>query len=104
MALAAGIRFTSAGNSTGGLCGVEQGGEIHGIGIRETGFLAADGANTHALLDGMRTVLDDAILEGPVFTPAVLEIEIAEVDAGTHQLAHGAVNAVQIEVLRGKKL
>ena len=29
---------------------------------------------------------------------------MAEVYAGTHLLAHGAVNAVQVEVLRGKKL
>ena len=50
----------------------------------KAGFLATDGSHADTLLDGMRTVFDDAVFEGPVFTSAVLKVEIAEVDAGTH--------------------
>ncbi len=51
------------GNRTGRLGGVKQLRQHNLIGVCETGLLAADRAHTHALLDGVATVLDDALFQ-----------------------------------------
>jgi hypothetical protein len=47
------------------VCRLEQRGQHHLVGIGETGFLTGQGAHTHALLDAVGAILDDAVLERP---------------------------------------
>jgi hypothetical protein len=51
------------------------------IGIGEAGLLAAHRAHAHALLDRMRTVLDDAVFHRPALMARMLEIQIGEINA-----------------------
>src|SRR5690606_5850549 len=53
--------------------------------------------------DRMRAVLDDAVLERPALAPAVLEIQVPEIDAGAEQAREGAVQASEIEAGRGEQ-
>ena len=62
------------------------------VGIGEAGLLAADRAHAHALLDRVRAVAHDAVLHRPALAPRVLEVDVAEVDAGPQQ---GAERALQ---------
>ena len=65
------------------------------VGIGEAGLLAADRAHADALLDRVRAVLDDAVLDRPALAPAVLEIQVAEIHARAHQPREGAVEFAQ---------
>ena len=50
---------------------------------------------TKGILDRMRAVLDDAVLDRPAFAPAVLEIQVAEIHARPEQAAEGAIELAQ---------
>ncbi|KAG0778685.1 hypothetical protein G6F22_011089 [Rhizopus arrhizus] len=67
------------------------------IGIGKAGLLAGNRPHAHALLDGMGTVLDDAVLHAPALAAGVLEVEVAKVDTGAEQLAEGALQASGIQ-------
>jgi hypothetical protein len=67
------------------------------IRIGEAGLLAGDRAHAHALLDRMRTVLDDAVLHAPALVARMLEIQVAEVDARAQQAGERALQRVGIQ-------
>ncbi len=67
------------------------------VGVGESGLLAGHRPYAHALLDGMGTVLDDAVFHAPALAAGVLEIEVAEVHTGAEQLAEGALQAIGIQ-------
>src|SRR3546814_5588986 len=60
------------------------------VGIGEAGFLAGNRAHAHTLFDRMRAVPDDAVLDRPGLAPRMLEIQVAEIDAGAEQRTEGA--------------
>ena len=55
------------------------------VGIRKTGFLAADRAHAEPLVDRVRAVLDDAVFNRPTLAACMLEIQIAIVHAWAQQ-------------------
>src|SRR5690606_273650 len=65
--------------------------------VGEAGLLAADRAHAHALLDRVRAVLDDPVLHAPALAPRMLEIDVAEVDAGPEQGAEHAIETGRVE-------
>src|SRR5690606_11551635 len=67
------------------------------VGVGEAGLLATDRTDAHALLDGVGTIAHDAVLHRPALPSRMLEIQVAEVDAGTEQAAKGAFQAGGIE-------
>src|SRR5690606_1855167 len=73
------------------------------VGIGEAGLLAADRAYAHTLLDGVRTVLDDAVLDSPALAPAVLEIQGTVLDARPHQPLEGPVQGGKVQAARRKQ-
>ncbi len=94
---AGGLRAALARDRARGLRCFEQGIAMDIVGIGEAGFLAGDCAHAHALLDGVRTVLDDAVFHAPALAPRMLEIQIAEVDARAQQGAEGAVEMAGVQ-------
>ena len=73
------------------------------IGVGEAGLLAGNRAHTHALLDGMGTVLDDAILHAPALAAGVLEVKVTKVHTGAEQLPEGALKASGIQATRAQQ-
>src|SRR3546814_10718103 len=67
------------------------------VGIGEAGFLAGNRAHAHALFDRMRAVPDDAVLDRPGLAPRMLEVQVAEIDAGAEQRTEGAFQPGRIE-------
>src|SRR5690606_18604534 len=67
--------------------GLEQGRGVDVVRVREAGLLAGDRPHANALLDRMRAVLDDAVLHRPALAPGMLEVQVAEIDAGAEQRA-----------------
>src|SRR5690606_9199984 len=82
-----------AGDGARGPGRIGQRDRIDVVGIGEAGLLAGDRAHAHALLDRVRTVLDDAVLYRPAFAARVLEIQVAGIDAGPEQRAERAIQA-----------
>ena len=80
---------TGTGNGPGRTGSFHQGWQTQFIGIGKAGFFPGDGAHAYALLDRMRAGFDDAILHGPAFLPAVLEIQIGKIHARTQQATKG---------------
>ena len=91
------MRAAIAGDRARGAGRAQQRLRIDVIGIGEAGLLAGDRAHADALVDGVRAVLDDAVLHRPALAPRMLEVEIAEIDAGPKQGAEGAMQALLVE-------
>jgi hypothetical protein len=49
------------------------------VGVGKRGFLAADGAHAHALVDAEGAGLDDALFQAPAFVAGVLEVQVGVV-------------------------
>ena len=90
-----------ARNGARGMRGFEQRGQHHFVGIREAGLLAGQRAHTDALLDAVRAVLDDAVLERPRLFTRRLEIDVGVVDGVTHHVAEHVGNAILVEFVPG---
>ena len=69
------------------------------IGIGEAGLLTADGAHADALIDIVRAILDDAVLDHPGFVIAGLEIEIGVVDTAFCQLTQYPVQVLMTQLV-----
>ena len=91
------MRVAVAGDRPRGAGRAQQRLRIDVVGIGEAGLLAGDGAHADALIDGMRAILDDAVLHRPALAPRMLEVEITEIDARTQQRAEGAMQALLVE-------
>src|SRR3546814_5947392 len=74
-----------AGNRARGVRRSQQRLGVDVVGIGEAGFLAGNRAHAHTLFDRMRAVPDDAVLDRPGLAPRMLEIQVAEIDAGAEQ-------------------
>src|SRR5690606_28643600 len=82
--------------------GLEQCRGVDVVRVREAGLLAGDRAHANALLDRMRAVLDDAVLHRPALAPGMLEVQVAEIDAGAEQRTERAFQAAGVEA-RGQQ-
>ncbi len=65
--------------------------------IRETGLLAGERAHADAVVDAVRAVLDDAVLERPRLLADQLEVGVGVVDRVTHDVAEHVRDAVLVE-------
>ena len=83
-----GIAATASRNGARGIRCLLQRRQLHFVGIRKTGFLAADRAHADALLDAVRSILDDAIFQRPRLFARQLEIKIGVVDPTAHDRIH----------------
>jgi len=73
-----------------GIRGFDQCGQHHLVGVGEARLLAADGAHADPLLDAVRPLLDDAVLERPGLLPGELKVQVGVIDAAAHHRAeHG---------------
>ena len=86
-----------AGDGTRRARGGEQRVGLDFVGIREAGLFAGDRAHADALVDRMHAVLDDAIFHRPAFAARMLEIQIAEVDAGPEQQSERAFETGMVQ-------
>ena len=75
------------GDGAHGARRIEQRGLGDIVGVGKGGFLAADRAHAHALVDAERAGLDDAFLQAPAFAAGVLEIQVGVVDLVRPDLA-----------------
>src|SRR5258708_4504527 len=76
---------------------LEQSRQQHLVGVGKAGFFTADGAHADALLDAVRALFDNAVLERPGFLARQLEVQIRIVHAAAHERVEYLAQAPLIE-------
>ena len=94
------FRLPRPGNGSRGGRGALQGGQHEFVGIGKTGLLAADRTHTDALVETEAALANNAVLDGPAFLPADLEIQVGIVHAAAHHRTQGRVQLALVQADR----
>ena len=70
------------------------------VGVRKSGLLARERADTHALLDARAAVLHDAVFQCPGLFPRQLKIHVSEIHRVPEHFAEYAIEASVVEPAR----